>query len=465
MTDIAPRNAPVTFGSFHAGSVATIEETDFACPGRISYRSSATNRIENQRKLKWLVPDLATRVRYPAACMLPELTGSCGGPGAAIRTHQRLAGFICDNMEAILQAWEEFAGTIEPELSTISAIELRQHAQQMIVALSADLVGQRAEAVSAAKSSWAEEAGGSEHTTRDHAAACLHSGYSIVQLVGEYHALRRCILSLWTKASRRTLATDPADVMRFNEAIDQALSESVAQYQRLVDQSQNMFLAILGHDLRNPLFTLVAGAALMLNDTDLAPKHVMMATRMLNASRRMKKLIDDFIDFTRTHLGSCIPVKAKPCDLVGVCWQVVNELRMAYPKRFVDLRTPPKLDATFDPDRIAQVLSNLIGNALQYGNEVFPVRVFVSTWNETIEIAVNNRGSIIPPDRMERIFDAMVRFSSNTGVENFGRTSLGIGLYISREIIKAHGGQITVVSNAEQGTTFTITMPRKGLAP
>jgi len=249
-------------------------------------------------------------------------------------------------------------------------------------------------------------------------------------------------------------------MMRFNEAVDRAMSESVAQYQRQVDQAQNMFLAILGHDLRNPLGTLVAGASLMMNDVDLAAKNVMVASRMYTSARRMKKLIDDLIDFTRKHLGTGIPVKASQGNLVAVCWQVVNELRTAHANRFVDLRAPPKLDAVFDPDRIAQVLSNLIGNALQYGNEVFPVRVWVSATDDRIKISVNNRGPIIPPDRTGQIFDAMVRLGSNAGSEHPEPTSLGIGLYISREIVRAHGGEIDVVSNAENGTTFTVTMPR-----
>ena len=345
-----------------------------------------------------------------------------------------------------MQGWDQFARIIEPGISPTATAELRSHAQQLLVALAAELgagetarCGRKAEA---------------------HAVACLHSGYTIVHLVAEFHALRHSVLSLWSGASRRTSSTGATDMMRFNEAVDRAMSESVAQYQRQVDQAQNMFLAILGHDLRNPLGTLVAGASLMMNDVDLAAKNVMVASRMYTSARRMKKLIDDLIDFTRKHLGTGIPVKASQGNLVAVCWQVVNELRTAHANRFVDLRAPPKLDAVFDPDRIAQVLSNLIGNALQYGNEVFPVRVWVSATDDRIKISVNNRGPIIPPDRTGQIFDAMVRLGSNAGSEHPEPTSLGIGLYISREIVRAHGGEIDVVSNAENGTTFTVTMPR-----
>lgn len=402
-----------------APGLATSGGAQFACPGHgIIYRP----------------------LTFPAAFV------RSGGHALPPRRQQRLADFISENNEAILNAWEEAAITIEPEISRKNIAEMRHHAQQMLVALAAGLAS--------------EEADGSDPTAEMHAAQCLRSGYTVVQLVAEYHALRRSVLALWSKAPRRTLTTDTADVMRFNDAVDQALSESVARYQQLVDQSQNMFLAILGHDLRNPLGTLVAGASLMMNDVDLAPKHVMVATRMFSSARRMKKLIDDFIDFTRTHLGSGIPVKTAPGNLVAVCWQVVNELRTAYPKRFVDLRTPPKLEAVFDADRIAQVLSNLIGNALQYGNEVFPVRVWVVARDDSIEIAVNNRGAIIPPDRIAHVFEAMVRLAPDAGADTAGRTSLGIGLYISREIVQAHGGKLTVVSNIDHGTTFKVSLPR-----
>jgi signal transduction histidine kinase len=249
-----------------------------------------------------------------------------------------------------------------------------------------------------------------------------------------------------------------ADMTRFNEAVDQALAESVARFQDRVKESQNLFLAILGHDLRNPLGTLVGGSSCMMQAVDMPAKYVLMATRMLHSAKRMSKLINDLIDFTRTHLGPGIPIQTTPGDLVAVCQQVVNELRTFHPESSIELRVPPQSEAIFDGDRIAQVLSNLIGNALQYGDEVSPVRITVTRSDDAIVVAVNNRGPIIPADKVSGIFDPMVRVA--TSVNGAERTSLGLGLYISCEVVRAHGGQIKVASNATDGTTFEVTLPR-----
>jgi signal transduction histidine kinase len=175
----------------------------------------------------------------------------------------------------------------------------------------------------------------------------------------------------------------------------------------------------------------------------------------------MSKLINDLIDFTRTHLGPGIPVRARQCDLVAVCEQVVNELRTCHPEQLIELQVPPQLDAVVDDSRVAQMLSNIVGNAVQYGSEDAPVTIRVTSSAEDIVIAVNNRGPSIPPDKLSSIFDPMVRAAASGKADYVERTSLGIGLFIAREIVHAHGGEVSVASNAADGTTFTVTMPRR----
>jgi signal transduction histidine kinase len=276
------------------------------------------------------------------------------------------------------------------------------------------------------------------------------------------------VLTLWAADIGEAQATHLVDVTRFNEAVDQALAESVARYEFMVKQSQNMFLAILGHDLRNPLGTVDIGSSLLMQAVDIPPKYVLVATRMFNSAKRMSKLINDLIDFTRTHLGPGIPIRVKQGSVVALCEEVVNESRTFHPERLIELHVPAKLDAIFDGSRVAQVLSNLIGNAIQYGSPEEPVTVSLTSNGDDIVIAVNNRGTIIEVDKVARIFDPMVRIAANANanansdsVESgyIERTSLGIGLYISREIVLAHGGEVSVASNADDGTTFTVTMP------
>ena len=378
-------------------------------------------------------------------------------------TQYRLDSFIRDNMEQILQAWEDFARTIEPPALTMDDTELRDHARLMLLAFAQDLNTPQSDHERAAKSKGLGQRGKEDTAAETHAEARLLSGYTVVQLVSEYRALRSSVLTLWAADIGPDRSPHMADVARFNEAVDQALAESVARYEHMVTQSQNMFLAILGHDLRNPLGTIVTGSSFLMQAADIPSRYVLVATRMFNSAKRMSKLINDLIDFTRTHLGPGIPIRVKQGSMAALCEEVVNESRTFHPERMINLQVPPQLDAIFDEGRIAQVLSNLIGNAIQYGSEDAPVTVLVTASEHDVVIAVNNRGGEIAPDKLASIFDPMVRIAASvnsSSTDYTERTSLGIGLYISREIIHAHGGRIGLASTAADGTTFTVTMPR-----
>lgn len=375
-----------------------------------------------------------------------------------------LSSFISNNMEPILQAWEDFARTIEPPALTMDDTALRDHARQMLQVFAADLTTAQSDDERSAKSKGFGKRGHADTAAEIHAEARLLSGYTVVQLVSEYRALRSSVLVLWAADVGATQASHMADVTRFNEAVDQALAESVARYEFMVKQSQNMFLAILGHDLRNPLGTIVTGSSFLMQAVDIPPKYVLVATRMFNSSKRMSKLINDLIDFTRTHLGPGIPIRVKQGSIAAVCEEVVNELRTFYPECMIELYSPQKLDAIFDESRIAQVLSNLIGNAVQHGGKDLPITVRLTHCDNDIVIQVNNRGDAIPNDNIHCIFDPMVRIAAHVnGMESsdsIEHTSLGIGLFISREIVHAHGGRIDVTSNDVDGTTFQVSMPR-----
>jgi signal transduction histidine kinase len=375
-----------------------------------------------------------------------------------------LSGFINNNIEPILQAWEDFARTIEPPALTMDDKELRDHARQMLHAFAEDLMTSQSDQERAAKSKGLGKRGHADTAAETHAEARLLSGYTVVQLVSEYRALRSSVLMLWAADVGGTQIAHMADIARFNEAVDQALAESVARYEFMVKQSQNMFLAILGHDLRNPLGTVVTGSSFLMQAVDIPPKYILVATRMFNSAKRMSKLINDLIDFTRTHLGPGIPIRVKQANIAAICDEVVNELRTFHPECTIDFHAPQKLDAIFDESRIAQVLSNLIGNAIQHGVQDIPITVRLKHCDDDVMVEVNNRGKTIDADKVSSIFDPMVRIAAhinsteqNEAIEN---TSIGIGLYISREIVHAHGGCIDVASNPEEGTTFTVKMRR-----
>ncbi|HEY5798846.1 MAG TPA: HAMP domain-containing sensor histidine kinase, partial [Burkholderiaceae bacterium] len=279
-------------------------------------------------------------------------------------------------------------------------------------------------------------------------------------LVSEYRALRSSVLRLWADGPAQDLATDMADVARFNEAVDQALAESVARYAKMVKQSQNMFLAILGHDLRNPLGTVTTGATFIMRASEIPPKYVLAATRIFNSGQRMSKLINDLIDFTRTHLGSGLPVKPRKADLAEVCMNVIDEMRTLHAERVIAFDVIGKADAVVDDDRISQVLSNLIGNAIQHGDKRSPIVVQLCATLDDVVITVNNRGDTIDNNTLAGIFEPLVRMNRPSASESNRDTSLGIGLFIAREIVAAHRGRISAESDDSTGTTFTVTLPR-----
>lgn len=379
--------------------------------------------------------------------------------------HVRLGMFIQENSEPILQAWEDFARTIEPPAFTMDDTELRDHARQMLQVIAKDLSLPQTNHERAQKSKGMAEPEHHDTAAEAHAEARLLSGYTVVQLVSEYRALRSSVLTLWAARSDQVSNTDLEDVTRFNEAIDQSLAESVARYEQMVKRTQNMFLAILGHDLRNPLGTITTATSFLMQAVDIPAKYVLVATKMFNGAQRMARLINDLIDFTRTHLGPGIPVKVKQANLSRVCRDVVDESRTFHPERLIELVMPPRLEAMFDESRIAQVLSNLIGNAIQYGEPDTQVLVTLCSEGTNSVITVNNHGQTIAPNEMAAIFDPFVRIAGNPEQGVTERTSLGIGLFIARQIAQAHGGDLQVVSSDREGTTFTLKLPQvSGLA-
>jgi signal transduction histidine kinase len=372
----------------------------------------------------------------------------------------RLADFILEQMEPILQAWEDFAKTIEPPALTMNRTDLRDHASHMLKAIAIDLGTPQTDFERAEKSMARGPQGLEDTAAETHAAARLMSGYTIEQLVSEYRALRASVLKLWARKAKHELPTDPDDVTRFNEAIDQALAESVSRYAAMVKESQNLFLAILGHDLRNPLGTTIMASSVIMRATDIDGKYVLAATRIFNSGQRMNQLVNDLIDYTRTHLGSDLPIKLKPTNMAMICQETVDELRTTHPDRMIRFDASGDMDGQWDEGRIAQVFSNLVGNALQHGAKGEEVMVNIRSDTHHIDATVHNKGRPIDPARIHSIFEPLMRFAEDESPEHTRQTSLGIGLYITREIVRAHGGTIKVESSPEAGTDFKVRLPR-----
>jgi PAS domain S-box-containing protein len=222
-----------------------------------------------------------------------------------------------------------------------------------------------------------------------------------------------------------------------------------------IQQFQERFLAILGHDLRNPLASINIGAG-VLRQRSTDPVALRIVNRMRDSSQRMSRMIEQILDLTRTRLAAGLELNPEPFDLRDTITRVVEELHVAHPSRRVDVTSPP-LPGKWDKDRLEQVFSNLVGNALAYGDPAKPVVVRARVEGRFVVVEVHNDGPPIPEDLQGAIFDPFRRGQQDS--HSSKRAGLGLGLYISKEVTLAHGGDITVRSTATEGTTFQVTLP------
>ncbi len=216
---------------------------------------------------------------------------------------------------------------------------------------------------------------------------------------------------------------------------------------------REQFIALLGHDLRNPLSSILSGAQLLMKRSADASING-IAAHMLTATRRASRLVDDVLDFARGRLGHGIPLQRRDCaDLHIVLTHIVSEMQSAHPQRAIDAEIATLDGVRCDADRLAQLLSNLLANALVHGAADGRVRVRAVIEQQQLVLSVNNQGDPIPADRLAQLFKPYWREASST------QSGLGLGLYIAQEIAVSHGGSMQVTSTAEAGTTFTFSMP------
>jgi signal transduction histidine kinase len=225
-------------------------------------------------------------------------------------------------------------------------------------------------------------------------------------------------------------------------------------------RANELFSAVLAHDLQNPLGAIMTAAQLLIRrrrgGTPESDRDLVTLGRILSSGQRMAKMIEQLLDFTQAREGGGIRVRPRAANLEDLCKQAVSELELANPTWRMDGSYSGNVQGTWDPDRLLQVLSNLLANAGHHGLAGQAIVLRVDGSNEArVRLEIQNAGTI-PDDLLPQLFDPFratrVRSSSSRG--------LGLGLFIVRQIVRAHGGTIAVTSSPEQGTTFTIELPR-----
>ena len=229
-------------------------------------------------------------------------------------------------------------------------------------------------------------------------------------------------------------------------------SESALLDAQAAAQLREQFVAVLGHDLRTPLQTLGMGTSVLEKSPERAPG---LLPIMRKSVQRMSELVDNLIDLARSRLGGgLVLTNRRHADLRGDLQQVIDELATACPDRRIVYQAELATPAWCEPPRIARLLSNLVSNALKYGDAAEPVRVLArSNDHEGLVLSVANAGPAIAPEVMQGLFEPYFR-----GAPQAGQEGLGLGLYIVTQIARAHGGAVDVVSDATQ-TRFTFRMP------
>lgn len=373
----------------------------------------------------------------------------------------RLSEFIVSNLEEILAEWESFASSIIPE-KNLNKLTLRNDAEHILRAIAMDMESSQTAVEQAEKSKGRAPRSEpkEDNAAQRHSEGRVRVGFNQVQMVSEYRALRASVIRLWMASSPELNASAVDELIRFNESIDQAVAGSVARFMEQIEKSRDFAIAVLAHDLRNPLNAITAsGQCLGLEEQPDQATIKTLGTIIRESGTQMSKLIDTLLDFTRTRLGRPLLIKREPIELRTIFQQTVDAFAAAHPSRSIQLECGGTLRCNVDAMRIRQMLSNLIANAIQHGSETSPITITTCVESHEVVLRVHNQGPAIAPSAIPTLFD----FSSKDIKEDTGGmkevSHLGLGLYITRQIVEAHSGTIRVTSTAQSGTTFEVRLP------
>jgi signal transduction histidine kinase len=369
----------------------------------------------------------------------------------------RLSTFILDNIEPILKRWEDFARSLQSgRLMTVAA--LRDDAERMLRFVATDIETPQSRAEQRQKSvgRGPQLADGADSAAHDHGKARAVDHFTYSEMVSEYRALRAVVTRMWLDS----VGVDSESVnqlVRFNEAIDQVLAESVVRFAATLARESDLFTASIGHDLRNPLNSIVSSSEMLAQSTLLPDAERAAAKRIANSAFRMAGMLADLQDFSRSRLDGLLHLSLEQANVAQICRDVIAEIAAAHPTCTLRFAESGDTAAVVDRKRMGQLISNLVGNAMQHGTPSSTISVSAQGDEQHVRIEVHNEGPAIDRARLEDIFEPLYRVASDPPR---APGSLGLGLYIVRRIAVAHGGTVSVTSTEADGTTFVAVIPR-----
>lgn len=371
----------------------------------------------------------------------------------------KLSSFIKEYKEDIATEWVEYASRNINVTNRMELEAVRDHIIEMLERIAEDME------TSQTKNQQEEKSKGHkpphlihDMPAKEHGAQRVDAGFNIVELSSEFRALRASVLRLWEEKIMSPIDKGKfEDMIRFNEAIDEAWMHSMAQFHTKVDESKNWFLGVLGHDLRNPLATILGAQQLLARSSTLSDQEKALIKRTKSSAKRMEELINNLLELTSLRLGSGMTIHKATADLTKQSEQILQEFQIIHPQAKLYLDSPGPVQGEWDILRINQVITNLIANALRHGRPGGPVTLKIFAEGNTVSFSVHNVGNLIPNYVREIIFTRTFTHNSEHPTK---KDSYGLGLYIVKEIVDGHAGSIQLESSEENGTTFTISLPR-----
>ena len=369
---------------------------------------------------------------------------------------RRLAALLRDRRDELSRRWTERV-LRDPQLGSsreLSEPELEDDIPEII-----DEIVRVLDAAQASEAS-GRDLGASDAAKR-HAQLRLARSFSLAETVREFSHFRAALVDL-CNAAGKPLEGEAAALVHATIDENMVTSASEMERARLADAAQEAafrerFVGILSHDLKSPLHAVRFALDALLTRKDTTPEQAKILHRAVASAERMARMVHDLLDLTRARLGDGIPIDRKPVALDELCRQVVDEVSIVHPGRAITLDVEGAVRGEYDPDRIAQVVSNLVGNALVHGAPEAPVRVTVRAEGGGAFLSVHNQGRPIPPDALPHLFDPFWRAQDSPGGSR--EDSLGLGLFIVKQLVEAHGGSVAVASTAADGTTFSVRLP------
>jgi signal transduction histidine kinase len=351
------------------------------------------------------------------------------------------ATFLRANRQAIASAaWDQ----LEPAAARDE--QLRRDSCDLLVSVASTVESGRLEVRSAAPDAAAAR----------HAQLQRHAGWTAKQVYAEYRALGSSAYNAWKESGAGAAAGDAEALLLFRDALDAAMAESMDRLFEGASDRTDLFIGTLAHDIRAPLGAITLCVEYLTRQQALSP---VISARLLHSAGRIAGIVENVADFALSRADGDIRLHRTPCSLREPLARIVEETRSRRPAPAIVFDCDGDFRGDWDAGRVGQLVANLLGNAVQYGDPggAVTLRVEEADGGAAVDISVHNQGPAIPAADLPRLFEPWLR-----GEHGVGRSAngLGLGLYICRGIAQAHGGSLRVVSTAEAGTVFTATLRR-----